>query len=247
MLRFFRNFRKKSIEQNKMKKVITYALGEILLVVLGILIAVQLNNWNNQRKLEQLESTSLDRLYDDLQSDLHRFNFLDSAMTYHADLCDSVTNLIANQKSVENRIDLIRIDAIQIFLLEPNTITYDEMVNTGRLYSLSDRRLRRLITLYYRQIKKWNSYSEENSDRVRHMTEDPDLRDYWVIQSKLETGKQISLEEYPWLRQKQSDELKAIGHLMYLSSSAQVENIGNYRVIKQIRDSLLELLEKHRS
>lgn len=244
MLRFLQNFRKNSIEENKMKKVIAYALGEIVLVVLGILIAVQLNNWNNQRKLEQLESVSLTRLYENLQSDLYRFNFLDSAMSHHASLADSVSDLIANQTSVEDRLNLIRVEAVEIFLLEANTITYEEMINTGRLYSLSDRRLRRLITLYYRQIKKWNSYSEENSERVRHMIEDPDLRDYWVVQSKLDNDQQISLSEYPWLSQRQSDELKAINHLLFLSSSAQYGNMRNYRRVKGICETLLSALEK---
>jgi len=227
-----------------MKKVILYALGEIFLVVLGILIAVQLNNWNNQRKLEQAESISLTRLHEDLQSDSRRFNFLDSAMSHHSNICDSIVNLIAVQTSMADRLNLIRVKAIQVFLLESNTITYDEMVNTGRLYSLSDRRLRRLITLYYRQIRKWDSYSEENSDRVRHMIEDPDLRDYWVIQSKLRNGEKISLIEFPWLAQQQSEELKAIGHLMYLSALAHQENIGNYKIVKEIRQSLLSALEK---
>ncbi|MEP5613744.1 MAG: DUF6090 family protein [Cyclobacteriaceae bacterium] len=243
MLAFLRKFRRKNIEESKMKKVILYALGEIFLVVIGILIAVQLNNWNNQRKLEQVESVSLTRLYEDLRSDFYRFDFLDSAMNHHSNLCDSVSNLITTQTSVEDRLHLIKIHAIQVFLLEANTITYEEMTNTGRLYSLSDRRLRRLITLYYRQIKKWDTYSEANSNRVRHMIEDSNLRDYWVIQSKLRNGEQVTPRDFPWLNQQQSDELKAIDHLMYLSSSAQRENLGNYEIVKGIRQSLLTALE----
>lgn len=49
MLRFFRNIRQKLIEQEKMKKYIWYALGEILLVMIGILLALQVNNWNQER------------------------------------------------------------------------------------------------------------------------------------------------------------------------------------------------------
>ena len=46
MLRFFRTIRKQLMEQNKVRKYLLYAVGEILLVAVGILIALQVNNWN---------------------------------------------------------------------------------------------------------------------------------------------------------------------------------------------------------
>ena len=50
MLKFFRNIRQNLIEQNRASKYFLYAVGEILLVVLGILIALQINNWNISQK-----------------------------------------------------------------------------------------------------------------------------------------------------------------------------------------------------
>lgn len=49
MIKFFRHIRKSLLEQNKMGKYFKYAVGEILLVVIGILIALQINNWNQER------------------------------------------------------------------------------------------------------------------------------------------------------------------------------------------------------
>ena len=53
MIQFFRHIRKSLLEKNKMGKYLTYALGEIILVVIGILIALQINNWNNQRSEQE--------------------------------------------------------------------------------------------------------------------------------------------------------------------------------------------------
>jgi hypothetical protein len=50
MIKFFRNIRKKLLEQGKTTNYLKYAIGEIVLVVLGILIALQINNWNEGRK-----------------------------------------------------------------------------------------------------------------------------------------------------------------------------------------------------
>ena len=46
MIKFFRNIRQSLIMENKTSKYLKYAIGEILLVVIGILIALQINNWN---------------------------------------------------------------------------------------------------------------------------------------------------------------------------------------------------------
>jgi hypothetical protein len=50
MIKFFRKIRKNLIKERKTSKYFKYALGEIVLVVIGILIALQINNWNEDRK-----------------------------------------------------------------------------------------------------------------------------------------------------------------------------------------------------
>ena len=52
MIKFFRNIRQNLLNEGKTNKYIKYAIGEIVLVVIGILIALQINNWNENRKLQ---------------------------------------------------------------------------------------------------------------------------------------------------------------------------------------------------
>jgi hypothetical protein len=66
MLRFFRNIRQKLAAENNVAKYLRYAVGEILLVVIGILIALQVNNWNEQRKQRATELHYLSNLKNDL-------------------------------------------------------------------------------------------------------------------------------------------------------------------------------------
>lgn len=51
MIKFFREIRQQLLAEGKFRKYLKYALGEILLVVIGILIAVQINNWNVKQKV----------------------------------------------------------------------------------------------------------------------------------------------------------------------------------------------------
>lgn len=66
MIKIFRKIRFNLLEQSKTGKYLKYAIGEIVLVVIGILIALQINNWNEERKYRLLES----KILKDLQSDL---------------------------------------------------------------------------------------------------------------------------------------------------------------------------------
>ena len=56
MIKFFRKIRQNLLMDNKTSKYIKYAIGEILLVVIGILIALSINNWNENKKLTNKEA-----------------------------------------------------------------------------------------------------------------------------------------------------------------------------------------------
>ena len=62
MIKFFRKIRQNLLMENKTGKYFKYAIGEIVLVVIGILIALQINNWNENQKKTVLESQYLIRL-----------------------------------------------------------------------------------------------------------------------------------------------------------------------------------------
>ena len=66
MIKIFRHIRRSLINNNQMGKYFKYAIGEILLVVIGILIALQVNNWNETRKMEK----NLQNIYGIIESDL---------------------------------------------------------------------------------------------------------------------------------------------------------------------------------
>lgn len=74
MIKFFRKIRQTLLTENKFSKYLLYAIGEIVLVVIGILIALQLNNWNESRKEKQIEISILNELLNDYNSDLLSLN-----------------------------------------------------------------------------------------------------------------------------------------------------------------------------
>ena len=69
MLRFLRKARQSLIDEKKVSSYILYALGEIFLVVIGILIALEINNWNEERQRRQKELTSYENIKEQISSD----------------------------------------------------------------------------------------------------------------------------------------------------------------------------------
>ncbi len=68
MIKIFRKFRKQLLPKNKFAKYISYAVGEIVLVVIGILIALQIDGWKEQQEMYQHENNILENLYRDLSA-----------------------------------------------------------------------------------------------------------------------------------------------------------------------------------
>ena len=69
MIKFFRKIRQKMLTENKFSKYLIYAIGEIILVVIGILIALSINNWNENRKTQKEELALYTRIVNDLKVD----------------------------------------------------------------------------------------------------------------------------------------------------------------------------------
>src|SRR5665811_200014 len=74
MIKFFRKIRQNLLTENKFSKYLIYAIGEIVLVVIGILIALSINNWNENSINKRLETNYLIRISKDLENDYLEFD-----------------------------------------------------------------------------------------------------------------------------------------------------------------------------
>ena len=85
MIKFFRKIRQDLLSKGKTGKYFKYAVGEIILVVIGILIALQINNWNENKKIENITQDYYKQLLKDLNKDKiyieKSISILDSSIT----------------------------------------------------------------------------------------------------------------------------------------------------------------------
>ena len=82
MLTFFRRIRKGLLGNGATSKYLLYAIGEIALVVIGILIALQINNWNEEQKKIETIQVYLQNLADNIRDDLVKYSQNESSSTF---------------------------------------------------------------------------------------------------------------------------------------------------------------------
>ena len=148
MAKIFRKFRFETIGAMISKKYIFYALGEIALIVFGILIALQIDNWNNDRQLKTLELKYLKEMISNLRSDLTDIEY---NIDFNVDKMKS--NLVI---ATQTRNKLPYYDSLNFHFSNligstrfiPNTSSYDNFKAKGFEIIKHDS-LRRLITYLY--------------------------------------------------------------------------------------------------
>lgn len=149
MLKFLRTIRKKLIEQDNIRKYLLYALGEILLVVIGILIALQVNTWNENRKIAHEEQAILTRLLEDLEfakTQSERF-----ILREHEDI-DRLKLVLGSQQELTEIIqqpnrDPFFYDVVWDLSFDvPVIITYTDLQNAGDTGKIQNSRLRNRLS-----------------------------------------------------------------------------------------------------
>jgi len=96
MIKLFRNIRKKLIKEGKTTNYLKYAIGEIVLVVIGILIALQVNTWNEGRKAKIVEDNFFENVLLDLEKDEKKLNYYETFHTKRIEYLDTLLTYVRN-------------------------------------------------------------------------------------------------------------------------------------------------------
>ena len=145
MIPFFRKIRKTLADDNKPLKYFRYAIGEIVLVVIGILIAVQINNWNENRKKETLKKEYNIALINDYTKDTIQINARLLRNNLRIKRINSIGDSIVNGhfNNLESYYKLYNNDFVGIRVINVyNTNSFNLLISSGKI-DLFDKNLRK--------------------------------------------------------------------------------------------------------
>lgn len=144
MINFFRKSRKKFADEKQVSIYIRYAIGEILLVVVGILIALQINNWNEERKDRLKEIQLLEQLKEEYNSNLNQLN---EKIKIRNAAIKSAYKLL---KLIDNPINIIADSVLLNLGRSGYRPTFDpisnDLISSGKLSLIQNEKLKRLLT-----------------------------------------------------------------------------------------------------
>ena len=142
-MKFFRTLRQKLLTENRTSKYLLYAVGEILLVVIGILIALQVNNYNESEQTRAREQVFLQGLREDLQLNLKE---LERCMERYQSAMRSAEVMIGYFEGAPVADDgSFNYHAMNVMRWDPflrNNSTLKELISSGSLGILSDQYLK---------------------------------------------------------------------------------------------------------
>jgi hypothetical protein len=151
----FKKIRRKLAEENKVTSYLRYAVGEILLLVIGILIALQVNNWNEARKDHKLLVQYKNSMVLDLSQDTLKIRNILSYLNNLKVINDQIhARMFGDVVTIDTLIHLARFDFNPFIgkLTDYNTNTLQTLLSTGDI-SLLDSRLRKSI-LKHQQLQE---------------------------------------------------------------------------------------------
>ena len=159
MIKFFRKIRRKLLVEGNTGKYFQYAIGEIILVVIGILIALQLNEWDDHRKQIILENEYYCRLLDDVRLDKEQIqNLLQLAESRLVASNESIRLLL---QDVSKKIDIatqISHSTKAIYSdFEPNNSAYEDLKSGANLNIISDKSVIKALNHYFNRFEELKS------------------------------------------------------------------------------------------
>lgn len=165
MLKFFRKIRQNLLMENKTGKYFKYAVGEIALVMIGILLALQVNNWNNNRIDSKREANYIKNIERDLNNQL---TAIDIQIAYEAKIAD-YCKIALQPYNATNKFEVDSIFAIALGTIASRRTfvntnpAYTELISSGNIELIKNEAFKNQLINYYQELERVEKVISENN------------------------------------------------------------------------------------
>jgi len=171
MIKFFRKIRQRLLTENKFSKYLLYAIGEIILVVIGILIALQVNNANETRKSNLELDKIIHNLIQEFESNQKALSSEMSQVKWTKNGGLEILSIIGNSENQFQGKNLDSLIEISVFwpTWKPTNFVLNELKSSGKLSLLKNSKIKELLFEWERQseiVNDWNRRMEKSSQDI---------------------------------------------------------------------------------
>ena len=236
MIKFFRKIRQKLLAENKFSKYLIYAIGEIVLVVIGILIALQINNWNEAKKFKVEVFDQLVILSKDLEYDISQYTIMANYMPKNIDYVEKLSQGRFEQLDLKNFWDPVANNLSSL----ANVEAYKTLKSTGGFNLIDDPVLVSKLSNYFNDLRERYVNFQKYDANITEQYIEPKLLDIleWDDNNQLveENIKRIILERKLHSIYNQRLEILNSGY-----------ELANYNLIevRELKEALTEYISKN--
>ena len=155
MIKFFRKIRQNLLSEGKTGKYLKYAIGEIVLVVIGILIALSINNWNQDRIYNKERKYLISELLTEFENNLEHIKSVSSSNQYYISKSDTILELLPSFTfpGDEKKLSELMVGSavVGFFTFNPSEGMINSISNTSNFQHINDKSLRR-------NLLNWSGY-----------------------------------------------------------------------------------------
>jgi hypothetical protein len=182
MIKFFRKIRQSLLTENKFSKYLLYAIGEIVLVVIGILIALQINNYNQERIVKEQNHIILQNLNKEFSENLIE---LDTCNDRLESVIEGLDRLLSLMKTQDSNMTNLEFDQLlnKTFWMpnwKPSSFVLVELKNSGALSKLDDNQLKSLLFKWEREFDQMENnnanFKQYGAEYIEFITKNGSVR-----------------------------------------------------------------------
>jgi Family of unknown function (DUF6090) len=239
MIKFFRKIRQRLLSENKFSKYLIYAIGEILLVIIGILIAVSINGWNEDRKLKKAEQSILKDLKQEMIFNLKALELVieENEKSFQAAL--EMRALFRDRAAFDKMTDSLFYASVRKlnwnFTYDPQNGILNSIISSGQINQLSNKELKYLLA----SLKELTADATENTLKIEAQRDDL-MKSAWTNAMIIKDGKNLgynvkSIYDHPEFRW-------ATNHLFYFQRK---DGLEEEKELKATLENIIELINEN--
>ncbi len=247
MIKFFKRIRQKTLTKNKFGKYLTYAVGEIILVVIGILIALQVNTWNENKKTDKLELQILESLQKEFT---YNKNELDRSILKAQIIQKRCEVILKNTGNREMKLSELESDSLinwgltNIITYDPSNGILDDIISSGKIQIIKNKKLKNFLS-------NWNGIlNDVKEDETWAVNERNNIILPFLYKNSNYTNITVSPQKNNVITSGFDTDYKAVYKLMEFENLVNghriwnAKNEGNYRRLKSNIKNIIALCEQ---
>ena len=247
MIKFFRRIRQKLLAEKIFNKYLVYAVGEIILIIIGILIALQISNWNEVKKIRSSEQQYLLALKTEFNFNKVELEKIMKRNMTNAENTIKVLNIMGPESPqiTEEELSFLLAGSLSFEVqFDPNQGVLDEIIGSGKLGLFSNDELKFALSSWNGLLQRAR-LQEKELQRLRHITIDlvrnesnlrkglgPFIEKWKITPSKFKKGSVDILQSLPFE-----------GHMMGIATMSLNLNNNDYLRFSEEIDRILLLID----